>query len=178
MCAADVNRITFALMALLNEIDEQEVLEFFRKKLSSTRVDVVNALADAIEVRAQLEQLTCAVLTTGMLRAVVVEFLADRELRRQQEEEQWQAEQDPTLLLALAMSQLRPGELIVRARVEYLTRDPTREHELVTGDLFVVDQIRNLNDGTNDAWYCGYRLGDPNQGKKWIFSAFTDRIET
>ena len=81
---------------------------------------------------------------------------------------------DSDMRLAIAVSQLQPDEFIVRATATYETRDPLREHSCVPGDIFVIDQVRYLNDGTSDAWMCGLRLGDTR--RKWIFSDYTVKL--
>ena len=80
------------------------------------------------------------------------------------------------MYLALAASQLHPDEFLVRTNKRYVTRDPVKEHAFEYGEVFLIDQVRSLNDGSGDAWLCGYRLQDTAKEHKWIFSQYTSNI--
>lgn len=190
----EADLVTFALAASLNEVGEAEILDFFKKQVRCGRSAALAALADSKDLLAQLgvalqESQFPRVFTIGMLRSIVCEFLADKQTK----DDGWEdmppqptnmddrlalTNPQPTNmdnLLALAVSQLQPGQFIVKARTPYVARDLDREHSFSVGDIFVIDQVRHLNDGTQDAWLCGFRLGATNV-RKWIFSEFTEKI--
>jgi hypothetical protein len=77
--------------------------------------------------------------------------------------------------LATFESELQRGEFLVRSKGTFPSDDPQRVHDLRVGQVFVVDQVRYLDDGSNDAWFCGYHVDDPKRVQRWIFSSHVTR---
>lgn len=193
----EVRLITFALMAFLNQVDEADIIEFFKRKVHCEREAALRAIGDARELALLLRSDDSGphAFSVGMVRSLVVEFVWDRDKRIQREELEWEdtageapilqasksassssSSVDMELAVAMAASQLGQHEFLVRAISDYATRDSVREHDLRKGDVFVVSQVRFLDDDTNDAWFCGRRVGDSNRESKWIFSEYAVKV--
>ena len=86
------------------------------------------------------------------------------------------AEDEEEVRLGIVASQLAAGEFLVKAKIDLRARDSVKEHDLTHGQIFVIDQVRGLGDGSSDAWFCGYALEDAEQMHKWIYSQYVVKI--
>jgi len=187
--ANETHLLAFALAARLNGESEEEIFAFFKANLRGqcTYEQARRATEDSKELQQQMPQ---QIMTTGMLCDFAKKFIDERERKRREEELEWNhvpVEQsslsrdlldnsprsDEETELGLIASQLPEGNFLVRTRMDRQARpeEKHREHSFKKGEVFVITQIAGNDDGTGDAWFCGYNLNDSrNQTNKWIFS--------
>ena len=199
---AEAKLTTLALAARLNDEAEIDIVQFFKRSGSCTLEQAKTALASSKQLEERLRAAPVRVFTVAQLHAEVNQFIAEQEQARQREEQELAAlvsqprsasprprfaaassssstavtADDEDARLALAASQLAPGEFLVRARIDLRSRDSVKEHDLRHGQVFLIDQVRSLGDGSRDAWYCGYCLEDRTQTHKWVFSQYVVKI--
>ena len=195
----ETNRLTFAIMAKLGGESEEEIYNFFRINLKGecSYKEAKQAVEDSSRV---VPRLPNGPLTTAKVFRLAWEFLAERERLRLEEEEKaraWEWDQPSTrpssssrdllgvvdtpqddegVQLAIAASALDEGQFLVRAKIEYVARDPAKEHSLNVGDVFVISQVEGVDDGSDTAWFLGHQLRDSTYEERWICSAHVFRL--
>lgn len=83
---------------------------------------------------------------------------------------------DEDVGMGILASQLKKGDFLVRSTKTIPSRDQAKEHDLTAGEVFVISQVKGFGDGSNDAWFCGYKVKDPGKVQKWVFSGHTTKL--
>lgn len=83
---------------------------------------------------------------------------------------------DEDVGMGILASQLKKGEFLVRCTKTIPSRDKAKEHDLTVGEVFVISQVKGFGDGSNDAWFGGYKVKDPGKVQKWVFSGHTTKL--
>lgn len=175
MTSTDEERyVTLALAALLNQVSEKDLALFLTNEASCHEKDIASAVSDAKVLMRQAERWNAyRAVTVPMLRLMVSEFLKERNRRFKEANDN---DEFFTSQIQSIAKTLDKGEFIVRVTSEYEAQEPESQHNLVVGQVYVIELKRPLNDGTRDAWYCGYNMDDPGKMKKWLFSDFTQIV--
>ena len=169
---------TFALTAYINSVPENDIIDFFKLSIKCTRQEAMSAIEDAQKILSELQP---RVLTVGMIKEIVSEYVEKKIQQDKIENQKWNnsfEQINPSSPLLHIASAIQPDEFVVQATRNYDSRDPVREHSLRVGSLYVITEVRSLNDGTGDAWFCGYVADEPEdeRNKKWIFSDFCKTV--
>lgn len=204
MASFEIDLATFATVAKLNEQSEEEIIRFFRSNKLCKRAQAEQALRSSQAFMEHMN--VDRVVTVGHVRMMLERFLFDQEKQQKLEDEKWwdaspncrvhaaahahqssssyrspsirnvSVSEDLQLRLAQIASELDDGEFLVRSLTTLPSNDPAKVHDLVFDRVYVIDQVRYLDDGTRDAWFCGFSVDDPQKKHKWIFSQYVSKI--
>ena len=204
MNSIEIDLATFATVAKLNEQSEEEIIRFFRSNKLCKRAQAEQALRSSKAFLEHMN--VDRVVTVGHVRLMLEQFLIDQEKKQKLEDEQWwdaspnsrvhapahanqssswckspairkvSFSEESQLRLAQIASELQDGQFLVRSLTTLPSNDPAKVHDLVLDQVYVIDQVRYLDDGTRDAWFCGFSVDDPHERHKWIFSQYVGKI--
>ncbi len=174
ICPDEERYVTLTLAALLNQVSEKDLALFLTNEANCNEKDIASALSDAKVLMRQTERWNAyRAVTVPMLRLIVSDFLKERSRRFKEANDN--DEFFTSQIQSIAKS-LDKGEFIVRITSDYEAQEPESQHDLVPGHVYVIELKRPLNDGTRDAWYCGYNVADTTKARKWLFSDFTQIV--
>ena len=193
--------LTFTIMAKLNGNTEDDVYTFFKTNLKGecTYKQAKQAVEDGNKL---IQNLPPTPLTTAAVYGIASEFISERERIRLEElekEREWDEpstqytrpsssssrdllgisvarDDDEEVRLGIAASQLKPGEFLVQAICDWTEGDRNKQHPLRTKDLFVIVDVNGVDDGSDTAWFLGFKFGDPHEELKWIFSGYVRKV--
>ena len=197
----DVKLTALALIGRLQEEPESEILHFFKKSVCCVRDQAMRAMDNSKLLEPKLHSWG-RVFTVAAILDFVKAFLVERERQRIIEEQEWAnvspssepeepsrstswrhsrridaiEDDDGDVDMGILASKLQRGEFLVKCTKSLQSRDHVKEHDLEAGEVLVISQVRSLGDGSNDAWFCGYKVLDPSKVKKWVFSEHTTKL--
>ncbi len=85
-------------------------------------------------------------------------------------------EDDEEVRLGITASQLKRGEFLVQSICDWIDGDGTKQHALRAKDIFVIVDVNGVDDGSDTAWYLGFKYGDPREELKWIYSGYVRKV--
>jgi hypothetical protein len=198
----DIKLTTLALIGRLQDEAESEIIYFFKKSVSCGREQAMRAIDNSKLLESSIRDEGKRVFTTSSIFELVRTFITVREQQRIREEQEWSnaspssdenmvasyeqdsrfeatarsSHEDEEVDMGILASRLQKGEFLVKCILTSRSRDQVKEHDLTAGEVLVISQVRSLGDGTDDAWFCGYKQKDPTKVKKWVFSEHTTRL--